>query len=100
MKQWAGVESFIDEYCADSLSGLWSGQSLPNFRFFARMVREKGIEYWFPEEPMQHWCNIPEGHQFNDQGFAGWESFIINLVTNTRSDVEVDDIVSRLKGAA
>ena len=100
LKQWEGVESFIDEFCADTQSGLWSGASLPSFRFFAKQVKEKGLSYWFPEEPMAHWCNIPEGHQFNDDGFAGWESFIMNLVTNVKSDVEVDDVITRLKGAA
>lgn len=100
LKQWEGVESFIDEFCVDGQSGLWSGPSLSNFRFFAKMVKERGMQYWFPEEPMEHWCNIPEGHQFNDNGFAGWESFIINLVTSTKTDVEVSDIIERLKGAA
>ena len=100
LKQWEGVESFIDEFCIDDQSGLWSGAALPNFRFFAKQIKDKGISYWFPEEPMHHWCNIPEGHQFNDDGFAGWESFIINLVTNVRSDVTVDDVIIRLKQAA
>ena len=100
LKQWEGVESFIDEFCVDDQSGLSSGPSLPNFRFFAKMVKEKGLSYWFPEDPMTHWCNIPEGHQFNDDGFAGWESFIINLVTNVKSNVQVDDVINRLKGAA
>lgn len=100
LKQWAGVESFIDEFCIDSQSGLWTGDSLPNFRFFANMVKERGISFWFPEEPMEHWCNIPEGHQFNEENFAGWESFIINRVTVTRADVEVENVINRLKGAA
>ena len=100
LKQWEGVESFIDEFFVDDQSGLWSGASLPNFRFFTKQIKEKGLSYWFPEEPMAHWCNIPEGHQFNDDGFAGWESFIINLVTNVKSDVAVDNVINRLRGAA
>jgi hypothetical protein len=100
LAQWEGVESFIDEFCADSSSGLWSGPSLENFRFFAEQVEKKGIEFWFPDDPINHWINIPEGHQFNEEGFAGWESFITNHVTAVRSDVQVDDVLARLKGVA
>lgn len=100
LKQWAGVENFIDEFCTDSTSGLWSGQSLSNFRFFAEQVKEHGIQKWFPEEPMEHWCNIPEGHQFNDDGFAGWESFILNLVTGVKADHDIDTILTKLRSVA
>ena len=95
-KQWDGIESFIEEFCVDGQSGLWSGESLPSFRFFAKKVQEKGLEYWFPEDPMTHWTNIPEGHTENDKGYAGWETYLIKAVQDKRVDVEVDDVIARL----
>jgi len=34
----------------------------------------KGIEYWFKEDILTHWCTLPEGHG------VGWEDFLANEV--------------------
>jgi hypothetical protein len=43
---------------------------LPLFEHFIT----KPIEYWFKENPMDHWVNLPEGHGI------GWESFLTEVV--------------------
>lgn len=48
-----------------------TGTNLATFEFFVK----KGIDYWFKEDPIQHWIKIPEGHT------AGWENFLKNIVT-------------------
>lgn len=45
--------------------------NLPAFEFFV----SKGIDYWFKEDPIEHWMKIPEGHT------CGWENFLKNIVT-------------------
>jgi len=45
--------------------------SLPAFEFFV----SKGIDFWFKENPLEHWMKIPEGHT------CGWENFLKGTVT-------------------
>ena len=45
--------------------------NLPAFEFFV----SKGIDFWFKEDPIEHWMKIPEGHT------CGWENFLKNIVT-------------------
>lgn len=100
LKQWAGVESFIDEFYIDTTSGLSTGEPLKNFRYFIEKVREDGIKYWFNHDPIQHWMTLPEGHQYGENGYAGWESYLENAVAEDRASNEVDKVLARLKGAA
>ena len=45
--------------------------NLNAFEFFV----SKGIDFWFKENPIEHWMKIPEGHT------CGWENFLKNTVT-------------------
>jgi len=48
-----------------------TANNLAAFEFFV----SKGIDFWFKEDPIEHWMKIPEGHT------CGWENFLINVVT-------------------
>lgn len=51
-------------------------QNLAKFETFVASVREHGLEHWFPEDPVEHWCNLPR------QDFdAGWEDFLQKIDT-------------------
>lgn len=43
--------------------------TLKNFDDFAKVVREKGFEAYFPQNPLDHWADLQVGHN-------GWEAFI------------------------
>jgi hypothetical protein len=45
--------------------------SVDAFEYFASKVQESGLEYWFPEDPVTHWINLPEAHGI------GWEAFLL-----------------------
>jgi hypothetical protein len=49
--------------------GLTPG-NLEAFDFFV----EKGLDFWFPFDPVKHWCSKPEGH------YSGWENFCEHIV--------------------
>lgn len=49
--------------------------NMKEFEFFV----SKGLDYWFKEEPLKHWLNMPEGHT------SGWESFVEKVI---RPDME------------
>jgi hypothetical protein len=64
-------------------AGDWAGWSLDprnieDFDFFL----EKGLDHWFKEDPLTHWCNLPDGHR------KGWESFLINTVRRARQEAK------------
>jgi hypothetical protein len=74
-KEWAKVEPFIEEYWPSDCNGVHSGTT-KYFRHFAERIESKGLAYWFPDDPMTHWC----GNGSNKPGFAGFESFLLNTV--------------------
>lgn len=68
-ENWQGVRSFIEEHIPPDATGLASDQ-LTSFDTFLAKIEEKGIEYWFPDDPLKGWLH------FNYKG-KGWESFIM-----------------------
>lgn len=48
--------------------------TLGHFDFFTNKIAEKGIEYWFPQDPITHWCNLSDGH------YCGFENFLATKV--------------------
>lgn len=55
-----------------------SSPQLYLFRYFFETVKDKGLEYFFPEDPLTHWVNFKEGH---DKG-AGFYSWAMNDLKN------------------
>ena len=58
---------------------------MANFEFFVKMIGEKGLEYWFPQEPVEAWT---------DRGMrgGGWEEFINHTVKRKREQVKGGDL--------
>ncbi len=74
---WKKVKPFVKKYSSVTTGDYAYGlpkQLLDEFDYFCMMIEKKGIEYWFPQEPLEHWCNMPEGHG------RGWESFLSQRV--------------------
>lgn len=46
--------------------------ALPWFDFFI----QKGLDHWWPNDPMKNWCNMNEGHG------SGWENYLNTTVRN------------------
>jgi hypothetical protein len=46
-------------------------KTLEKFRIFL----DRGFDYWFDFDPIQHWITLPEGHNL------GWETFLDQVVT-------------------
>ena len=68
LKVFGEVSKFITKYMPKQ-DGL-NASNLKEFDFFCKMIWEKGIEYWFPDESLKHWTSEWEGHA------AGWETFV------------------------
>jgi len=74
-----GVEKFITDHVYPDHTGL-SIRFLKPFKFFAKKIQEEGLQYWFPEDPLKHWCayatpdlnRIPRGY--------GWEEWVSHVV--------------------
>lgn len=79
LQQFQNVKSFIAEHVREGDYGL-NSYNLEAFDIFVNQIHEKGIESWFPQDPIEHWCNIPEGHCG-----VGFESFL-NHVENLRNN--------------
>jgi len=74
------VREFINKYVRQDSMGL-APHTLNAFDHFISKVWESGLEYWFPEDPMTHWCNLEDGHN------VGWESFMERLTTKVNLNV-------------
>ena len=81
--------AFMEKFNFGSGSGYLSLPSsrMPAFRHFARMIQEKGIEYWFPKDPMTYWCDeYTEGHD------KGWEWYCDTTVTPDLRKWQLDQV--------
>lgn len=47
------------------------------FHHFVKRIKKKGLNYWFPQEPMDHWTGLAP-NTYASRG--GWESFAHNYV--------------------
>lgn len=71
-EQWQGVKAFIQTHSATSHGSWLSGPLLPQFEYFVEQIHKKGLDYWFPEDPLIYWSTIADN---NDVG-AGFEAFL------------------------
>ena len=74
------VKAFILEHVQGGDLGL-NAQLLDNFEYFAAKVAENGLEHFFPQDPLEHWSNLPEGHS------CGWETFLQHKVSAERQGI-------------
>lgn len=72
LENFEGVKRFITNHIGQSYTGIGIG-NLPAFELMVNKVHQEGIEAYFPEDPMTHWCKLQNGH---NQGF---ESFLYNV---------------------
>ena len=58
---------------------------IKEFRYFI----EKGINYWFRDDPFRHWLNLPDGHGI------GFESFLVNIVRKDMNNQQKIPIIQK-----
>lgn len=86
-ENWKAVRAFIDRYVPASGTLPVSSATLPLFDHFLKVTESKGLEYWFPEDPLEDWCNFAGGRYTGpnkparDMGEGsveghGWERFL------------------------
>lgn len=75
-ENWKILRDFVGKHVPFDLSSTIYSGSVDVFDFYLRKVKEKGIEYWYPEDPMAYWtAHFTEGHQT-----PGGEKFLENTV--------------------
>jgi len=65
--------------------------NVDNFQYFCDEIHKKGIERWFPQEPMDHWLGLEDGHGI------GWEAFLTQVVGGMRKYDELSEVIASLK---
>lgn len=68
-KNYHALRPFIVEHCTEQNSGLRPSLLL-QFEFFCKMIQEKGLTHWFPEDPLKVWAEWP-----NSGDDAQWEEW-------------------------
>jgi len=87
LKNWEGVKKFIQDHVSNYNNTTLQNDNTANFELFANLVHERGIEYWFPEDPMEHWSKVgaqnpisePESAGRLDGNYNGIESFLARI---------------------
>lgn len=72
LENFEGVKTFITNHIGQSYTGIGVG-NLSAFELMVNKVHQAGIEAYFPDDPMTHWCGLENGHN------KGFESFLYNL---------------------
>lgn len=63
------IKPFVIEHCLPSNSGL-NPDLIPQFDHFLSVVRTKGLDYFFPGDPLETWCNWPDA--IDDHQWERW----------------------------
>lgn len=80
-KNWGVVREYLSKHTTAYGTGLHS-RNLDAFDFFISKIDSDGIEYWFPDDPMEHWTT-KYGQEHPARGMdghdLGWESFLAKV---------------------
>lgn len=87
MKNFKKIEQFFIDV-ADEISGSafypLRSSTIKYFYHFVFRIQKKGIEYWFSQDPMAHWCG-----QYGDNG--GWENFSDNIIYDDLAKYDIEE---------
>lgn len=85
------IKPFITAYFPTGTTG-FASDMLPNFETLVTLVRDKGIEAFFPDDPLEHWAKTSIGGN-------GWENWIRNKGGNRRFSTLAKEAEARLNVA-
>lgn len=68
-ENWEKIRTILAEIVGENSTFAITASTLPLFDFFV----EKGIDYWFPQDPLDHWIKLYTQNN-------GWESFLTGKV--------------------
>lgn len=74
MANFKAVEKLIIEVSRQDDAFAIHGGNMPQFYHFVDVIKSKGLEYWFPEDPMTHWTKRGECH------VGGFHDYLLNAV--------------------
>lgn len=80
-KNWSVVREYLSKHAHFYGTGLHA-RNLDAFDFFVSKIDTDGIEYWWPDDPMEHWTTKygTVHHQRGADGHdLGWESFLAKV---------------------
>lgn len=64
MENFLKIEPLLKQVIDVSRGGRYpfNANTLPEFHYFIKTVNEKGLNHWFPDDPLHHWTTIGECH--------------------------------------
>lgn len=77
-ENWQVVRDYISQHVPKNRN--WRQETgldeanLDAFDYFLEVVEKKGLNYWFPDDPLKHWCNT------KCDGNDGWERWLDTVV--------------------
>lgn len=72
-KNWEALKPFFHHAFATYPTGLIP-HTIAGFEVLAETVGQKGLSYWFPDDPLQTWVDFATGKR-NPENSHGWERF-------------------------
>ena len=81
MENYKAIEPLLIEVTGNGYGNYpIDAQSADLFMYFVSKVKSDGLEYWFPENPVDHWCNLKEAH------FSGMWNWLLTEVKAKRDE--------------
>jgi hypothetical protein len=100
MENYAVLREFLAAHISDgSYQDCGINPSLfDNFDYFVLKIKENGLGFWFPQDPVQHWT------RFEYRGVPGAEGYLNLVVSSKRAELKEDPSLLKkaldiLKGA-
>lgn len=72
-----GVRTFLKRHTVERIDAGLDVTLLEKFDYFIKMIDEKGLDFWFPTDPFEHWQHV--------HYTRGWEFFLNHIVAPTEA---------------
>lgn len=91
-KNFQAVKGFVTDYSFHGIS--LDPSNIKAFEYFSQVIEQKGIEHWFPLDPLKHWSDHTNRIDNN-----GWESFLDTTVRREMVKSEQEQVRLKEEGA-
>jgi len=94
-KNWTVVRGWLEKHTQNYQTGL-NTRNVDAFDFMVSKIDDKGMDYWFPDDPMEHWTTkygMLHAQRGMDGHDLGWETFLARVDLERKGMSHTDFLV-------
>lgn len=90
MENFKSIEDLIvDTVASNTERYAIHGGNIKDFHHFVDMINQLGLNYWFPQDPVEHWTTIGECHK------GGFHDYLVGHVRKDKAKQEAEVLATK-----